>query len=37
MSKRILFASMCVLASCTPHQEIDRDAPPGRHLLTLLS
>ncbi len=36
MSKRILFASMCVLASCTPHQEIDRDAP-GRHLLTLLS
>jgi hypothetical protein len=32
MSKRILFASitsMCVLANCTPYQEIDRDEPPG--------
>ena len=32
MSKRILFASiasMCVLANCTPYQEIDRDEPAG--------
>jgi hypothetical protein len=32
MSKRILFASiasMCVLANCTPYQEIDRDEGPG--------
>lgn len=32
MPSRIVFASlasMCVLANCTPYQEVDRDEPPG--------